>query len=253
MSVNASQSSVWLQLLWGHFLSSHSLAADWFSSIMLERCHQFDQLCAEFKQDSTGSCLLSAHEVQQNQDVLEHSCWSGRPVGLWSERLSPDSAGVCDWSDDGSDLSGFVLLTSLRFCQVLCFLSSGAVFSRHQLWILSDLSARFSGADGFTLFLQVRQVISGFLRRFEMKWNVLFFIQTQTWTSTRVSVSPARPSSFLIVSRLDEPTRRIRLSASISSWRQKVIQTTKLKRSGLTSDCLEVCNRKCLQEGWRAE
>lgn len=119
MSVNASQSSVWLQLLWGHFLSSHSLAADWFSSIMLERCHQFDQLCAEFKQDSTGSCLLSAHEVQQNQDVLEHSCWSGRPVGLWSERLSPDSAGVCDWSDDGSDLSGFVLLTSLRFCQVL--------------------------------------------------------------------------------------------------------------------------------------
>lgn len=120
MSVNASQSSVWLQLLWGHFLSSHSLAADWFSSIiMLERCHQFDQLCTEFKQDSTGSCLLSAHEVQQNQDVLEHSCWSGRPVGLWSERLSPDSAGVCDWSDDGSDLSGFVLLTSLRFCQVL--------------------------------------------------------------------------------------------------------------------------------------
>lgn len=119
MSVNASQSSVWLQLLWGHFLSSHSLAADWFSSIMLERCHQFDQLCAEFKQDSTGSCLLSAHEVQQNHDVLEHSCWSGRPVGLWSERLSPDSAGVCDWSDDGSDLSGFVLLTSLRFCQVL--------------------------------------------------------------------------------------------------------------------------------------
>lgn len=119
MSVNASQSSVWLQLLWGHFLSSHSLAADWFSSIMLEQCHQFDQLCAEFKQDSTGSCLLSAHEVQQNQDVLEHSCWSGRPVGLWSERLSPDSAGVCDWSDDGSDLSGFVLLTSLRFCQVL--------------------------------------------------------------------------------------------------------------------------------------
>lgn len=119
MSVNASQSSVWLQLLWGHFLSSHSLAADWFSSIMLERCHQFDQLYAEFKQDSTGSCLLSAHEVQQNHDVLEHSCWSGRPVGLWSERLSPDSAGVCDWSDDGSDLSGFVLLTSLRFCQVL--------------------------------------------------------------------------------------------------------------------------------------
>lgn len=120
MSVNASQSSVWLQLLWGHFLSSHSLAADWFLSIiMLERCHQFDQLCAEFKQDSTGSCLLSAHEVQQNQDVLEHSCWSGRPVGLWSERLSPDSAGVCDWSDDGSDLSGFVLLTLLRFCQVL--------------------------------------------------------------------------------------------------------------------------------------
>lgn len=217
MSVNASQSSVWLQLLWGHFLSSHSLAADWFSSIMLERCHQFDQLCAEFKQDSTGSCLLSAHEVQQNHDVLEHSCWSGRPVGLWSERLSPDSAGVCDWSDDGSDLSGFVLLTLLRFCQVLCFLSTGTVFSRHQLWILSDLSARFSGA------------------------------------STRVSVSPARPSSFLIVRRLDGPTRRIRLSASISSWRQKVIQTTKLKRSGLTSDCLEVCNRKCLQEGWRAE
>ena len=172
---------------------------------------------------------------------------------------------VSDWSGDGSDLSGFVLLTSLRFCQVLRFLSSGTVFSRHQLWTLSDLPARFSGAAGsdrwappslpsahqagvFRVFKAFWDEVKCFILLFRLKHG-----RQHVWASLLLDLHPSS-SSAVWTNRHVESDFQPPSAAEGRNWFRR------LNWSVLRCDirlfggvCLCEVNRKCLQEGWRAE